>query len=144
METPSRLNKHMKQLINDLLSKIEGMGAAPCEDCESGVRCLNEANGKEFVAKYPATFAAMSAVHDAANKLEEAMDAEAHILDRVTVGEHIITATKESTGYLINIQQANAECPTFVAEVLVEVFDGAAGVYIYNELDEAPTQTIRL
>lgn len=74
----------------------------------------------------------------------EALEDERGALEPITAGEHIITATKESTDYLINIQQANAECPTFVAEVLVEAFDGAASVHIYNDADEAPTQTIRL
>ena len=134
----------MKQLINNLLSKIADMGAAPCEDCERGVAWMNEAAGKEFTDKYPATTMAMRQVHEAAEALEEAMEKAGGPSAEVVIDGHILTATKESTGFLINIQQVNAECPTFVAEVLVEVFDGAASVHIYNDADEAPTQTIRL
>lgn len=134
----------MKQFIEQLLSAIADLGVAPSLDSETGVAWMNDKAGGEFVAKYPNTFAAMGAVHDAANKLEDALEQAPTLLGHVVTSGHIITATAESTGILINISEANAECPTFVAEVLVEVFDGAAGVYVYNDADEAPTQTIRL
>lgn len=87
----------MKQLIEELLSKIADMGAASCADCETGVAWMNDKAGDEFVAKYPHTFAAMSAVHDAADKLEAALEQASNTLGRVVTDGHIITATAEST-----------------------------------------------
>ena len=134
----------MKQLIEQLLSKIADMGAAPCADCETGVAWMNDKAGGEFVVKYPHTSAAMTAVHEAADKLEAALEQASSTLGRVVTSGHIITATAESTGILINVSEADAECPLFVAEVLVEVFDGQAAIHIYYDADDAPTQTIRL
>ncbi len=135
METPSRLSEHMNKTAKQI--------AVDCGLSEDQTGTLQRALEDPCFVSTPME-EHLADVIGALYRRIEVLEDERAALEPVTVGEHIITATKESTGYLINIQQANAEFPTFVAEVLFEVFDGVAGVYIYNELDEAPTQTIRL